>query len=101
MSILGHDIDGRPLRVGDEVVVVATAVKSNYGKRTKVTGYLGEVYGWEGEDRVEIDVTLSGLLPNTFCNHHPAGKLRKLHNDHRPANDSFTEIMSKFKGVGV
>lgn len=91
---IGHDIDGRPLRVGDEVVIVSAKYRHELiGTRCKVVGRAPEWHP-EGSLETNIEGMLSGLcgLPEMF---------RKLHNDHRPADESFTEIMGKLKGEVV
>lgn len=93
-DIIGHDIDGRPLRVGDEVVVVGDDqdVKScEVGKFCEVSG--PSHYPWVDPRKPEVGLSDG---EDVRCS-----MIRKLHNDHRPATESFTEIISKFKGVGV
>ena len=99
-NIIGHDIDGRPLRVGDEVVIVEARLKENLGQRARVISNLGKVEGFAGDERVEIDRVLTGTFGSKL-NHARPESLRKLHNDHRPADESFTEMMDKLKGEVV
>lgn len=93
-NIIGHDIDGRPLRVGDEVVVVEARISGNIGQKVKVLRAIGRVNGFAGEERVVIDKALPASNGNKI-NHARPESLRKLHNDHRPADESFTEMMDK------
>lgn len=92
-DILGTDINGRPLRVGDEVVLVeVTNPFSQYrsGQVLTIGGYRGLVQMisgafeafWPKED---------GAYSCAF------DSVRKLHDDHRPADESFGEMMGKLK----
>ena len=91
-DIIGHDIDGRPLRVGDEVLVISCEDRD-------LAYMVGDVYAVTGVDdagelvidAVSYDGWEVGVYPRN---------IRKLDN-HHPATESFTEIMSKFKGVRV
>ena len=86
-EIIGHDINGRPLRAGDEVVVADKELR-HFGTQCRVLGTCKIVQG-----EVEVSIPFDGdeyqwysALPE---------QLRKLHNDHRPANESFGEMMGK------
>ena len=91
-TIIGHDIDGRPLRVGDEVVVVKARISGNIGQKVKVLRAIGRVNGFAGEERVVIDKALPASNGNKI-NHARPESLRKLHNDHQPAG-SFEDVMA-------
>lgn len=90
---IGFDIDGRPLRVGDQVVLVGLVRDVSHN------GLTGEVVEY---------LPFRGRI-GTTCRDPDSGRrisvkpenLRKLHKDHRPADESFTEMMDKLKGVRV
>lgn len=85
-DILGHDVDGRPLRVGDEVVVVAAG-----SKWARTIGMKATVTGGPDHDNCDIEITLDGGV----CGDTHARWLRKLDN-HQPAG-SFDEVMAGLK----
>ncbi len=96
--VIGHDINGRPLRVGDEVVMVNAVNPRSIVKNGAVLTVM--------RDAGTIESSVTGRIFEAF---NPAeipdfyaeyAAVRKL-DDHRPANESFTEIMSKLKGVWV
>lgn len=94
MSILGHDIDGRPLRVGDEVVVVGAFHREH---QNLIAVIIGEAPKGElGDVCVDVWDGHFDAWSTAF-----GRQLRKLTDDHRPADESFTEMMDKFKGVRV
>lgn len=92
-EILGHDIDGNPLRAGDRVVVVSNAVvQSEYiGKTGMVTARYMSALRIDGV--IDLD---NG--DNWIALH--GGSLRKLppKTDHEPADEEFTEWL---KGMNV
>ena len=87
MDILGHDIDGRPLRVGDEVVVVSV-------KRSAYADLIGEVIAIigsghrQGTVTVDVPPRLGGIAVVT-----EPSRLRKITDDHQPADESFEDMM--------
>lgn len=82
---VGRDIDGRPLRVGDEVVVLYAD-----GDWSGIVGQVAKVTGTADFGYLDIEITLQcGQVGDTL-----AKDLRKLHNDHRPADESFGEVMA-------
>ena len=91
-TIIGHDIDGRPLRVGDEVVLVRVLnplSRFKAGERLTIGGDLG----------------LTKMITGSFKAFWPIedaeyacayDSVHKLHNDHQPAG-SFEDVMARLK----
>ena len=96
-NVLGHDINGRPLRVGDEVVVVKARLKENLGQTARVLCNLGKIEGFAGDERLGLDRVFMADQGSKI-NHARQESLRKLHDDHRPANESFGEMMAALVG---
>lgn len=89
-DILGHDIDGRPLRVGDQVVAAWVAKgKEKYGSKVFIVVGTSDHPMFPGQVRLSV---LRGHKEAGLYGE-PSG-LRKLHNDHRPADQSFAQIMN-------
>lgn len=86
-DILGHDIDGRPLRAGDEVVIVGIGCV-HFGATTRVIGLDSH------NGSVSISIPYPGIEYKWYCA--DGHDLKKLMSDHRPANESFGEMMGKF-----
>jgi len=84
-EILGHDINGRPLRAGDEVVIVAAGHSKYIGQKAGVIGLSSEFYGL-----IRLDLLDEGM--NCCID---GSELRKLDN-HQPAG-SFDEVMAGLK----
>lgn len=83
-DILGHDIDGRPLRVGDEVIVVGLRNDADMnGKFVVITG----PHFW----RVNC-FQIAGYQRALY-----GDNARKTAKDHRPADQSYGEIMRGLK----
>ena len=89
-EVIGHDINGRPLRVGDEVVVADKELR-HLGTQCRVLGICKVVQG-----EVEVSIPFDGdeyqwysALPE---------QLRKLTDDHRPADESCGEMMTALVG---
>ena len=83
-DILGHDIDERPLRVGDEVVVV----RSGSPCEGAVCSVIGACEcGCDG-----LTISLASHTSTTGYKSAYGSSLRKLQSDHRPADESFSEM---------
>lgn len=92
MSILGYDVDGRPLKSGDRVLLVE-------GK-PKFVGTTAIIVG--KTDRARFYDELRGV--DDFLQHDDglfarASCCRRIDNrDDQPANQSFTQLMTDLKG---
>lgn len=90
-TIIGHDINGRPLRVGDGVVlarVLNPLSRFKAGERLTIGGDLGLTQMITGP--------FEAFWPIEDAEYSCAyDSVHKLHNDHRPADESFTEMMDK------
>lgn len=88
-DIIGHDIDGRPLRVGDEVVlarVLNPLSRFKAGERLTIGGALGLIQMITGP--------FEAFWPIEDAEYSCAyNSVRKLHNDHQPAG-SFEDVMA-------
>lgn len=89
-EILAHDIDGRPLRAGDRVVLVSVipewaGTTAIIVGKTKKAAFLDEFFG--DNDNLEHD---DGLCAR-------ASDCRRLDADHTPAETGFTELMTNLK----
>lgn len=87
-NVLGHDIDGRPLRVGDDVVLVDP-------RKASWAPYKGKLFTVRGIDPDNGWMVTVNELPDPYATN-PA-RVRKLHNDHRPADESFEDMMNNLK----
>lgn len=77
-EVLGHDIDGRPLLAGDEVVVVGLKRDAQFnGHRFTISGEYYREKGWicvaEDEDSLLLPINLRKL-----DNHQPAGSFEEV-----------------------
>ena len=86
-TIIGHDIDGRPLRVGDEVVLVDSELNNDPD-----LGKLCTVVGPSEPDGIEIKTGTLGPDGTDIwdCGCH---QVRKINQDHQPAG-SFEDVMA-------
>jgi len=97
-NIIGHDINGRPLRVGDKVVMVNAVNPRSIIKNGEVLTVMRDAGMIESSATGRIFEAFNPVeIPDFYAEY---AAVRKL-DDHRPATESFDEIMSKFKGVGV
>ena len=91
-AILGHDIDGNPLRAGDRAVMVCS-----FGRIPNESGVLvmGPPLPANRARGSDVQVEWSGSLFASDC-----CRLRKLppKTDHEPADEEFTEWL---KGMNV
>ena len=101
-EIIGHDINGRPLRVGDEVVMVNAVNPRSIVKNGAVLTVM--------RDAGTIKSSATGRVFEAFNPKEIPGfyaeyaAVRKLEDDHRPSNESFGEMMEGLVGnkrVGV
>lgn len=86
---IGHDINGRPLRVGDEVVIVACA---------RLHWMIGTISQVIGVSLISGNAVLSEENEAGMNYEASPRFLRKLHDDHRPANESFGDMISALVG---
>lgn len=90
-NILGYDIEGRPLRAGDEVVLLwVNDPETVVNRPVTVTG----AEHCCGYQLVQYDGFYLVV----------GQQLRKLRGDHKPASESFQDIMRKYgskQGVSV
>ncbi|BES72197.1 hypothetical protein RE428_32150 [Marinobacter nanhaiticus D15-8W] len=96
-NILGYDIDGRPLRAGDQCVLAGLEECPEFnGLYVIVVGPAD--CGWFPDDlKVKH-------FAETLKDHVAPNRLRKLNDDHKPASESFQDIMRKYgskQGVGA
>lgn len=84
-DILGHDINGRPLQAGDEVVVVDAGPHygAMIGKIFTVTGPAEPPY-----KEPEVEITGHGKCGDIFQRH-----IARINQDHQPAG-SFDDVMA-------
>lgn len=88
-DILAYDIDGKPLKKGDQVIIVGSRAPFN-GKTTKVIG---------PSSLPAYDVDIDLVIPGTGLEFSADGdQLRKIDSDHKPAEQSFSELMSNLTG---
>lgn len=94
-EVLGHDIDGKPLRAGDRVLLIETKGPVEPGAMAAVLRAMtqGEMLHFVGE----IVIRHEGA--NYACESH---RLRKIDpkSDHQPADEEFTKWL-KGMSVGV
>ena len=96
-NIVGHDCDGRPLRSGDKAYLVNLEDEYAILNDTEVT-----VVGYSGFPIFTIEITTPPNFPDDRSPYTKEKHLRKKHDDHKPADESFDEMMSNLKsGVGV
>lgn len=89
-DILGHDCNGRPLRAGDEVVVVFAHQSWDVkGRRAAIIrqAKMNEITEWNEDVAIEVDNGVKAVACGV--------DLRKLDN-HQPAG-SFDEVMAGLK----
>jgi len=94
-DILGHDIDGRPLRAGDKVVILNSGATGR-----KHDGAVCSVIGRcpiHPSIAVEISIPYYGSRYKWWSS--SPKNLRKLNTDHRPATESFSEMMNNLNKV--
>lgn len=85
-EILGHDINGQPLRAGDRVVAESDKVRNQFrGKEYVVVGEEPDQIRFPGDVEIRDD---SGRTNCAF-----PSSLRKLppKSDHQPADEEFTK----------
>lgn len=89
-DILGHDVDGRPLRAGDQVVIVRKD-SVRFGQRCAVTGACA--CGCSG-----LTVDIKSKFSSTGYKSAYSSSIRKVDN-HQPADESFGDLMNKLNGL--
>lgn len=81
-DILGHDCDGRPLRVGDEAVLIWVVDPENVvNELVQITG----AEDWYGYKLIQHDGFFLVV----------GDQLRKLRKDQGKANESFTDMLHR------
>ena len=91
-EILGHDVDGRPLRAGDRVVVLQAKRKPKYiGETVTIFGETVTILGrcpCEPKYAVETDIPYDGL----FWDHYSIYPHRVRRIDDRPELGSWDDV---------
>jgi len=87
-AILGHDIHGRPLKAGDEVMLVNTSDLFRH-----LEGATTCVVGKSPRNDYPIEIIPPTGFQDGFAPYTSSKYLRKLTGDHRSASESFTDLM--------
>lgn len=88
-NILAYDIDGRPLRAGDRAVFVGLQVD------TEFNGVGIKVLGPDPTGEHELQISVPGSIALLQLTN--GDRLRRIDSDHKPATESFTELMTNLK----
>lgn len=94
-DILGHDVNGRPLRAGDRVQMVGTTPR-----------FLGDVHAVIGPmpDSLKYGVSLTGIIPQELIQVDDGMVVRTKHvrrlddrTDHQPSEYTYDELLDSLK----